>query len=210
VFSPDPKAADLREAAAPDRTRMIAVIALGAKMAKADGQVTADEVAAFREVFTVPPEDVKNVARVFNLAKKDVRGFEAYAQQMAKLFADDSQVLEDVMDGLFHIAKADGVLHDGEADYLMRVAAIFGFDEAGYNRIKARHFHDTADPYVVLGISRDWENAAIRKHYRKLVAENHPDRLIARGVPEEFIAIANEKLAAINAAYDQIEKERGL
>lgn len=188
----------------------IGVIALGAKMAKADGVVTRDEVDAFRQVFQVPPEEIKNVARVFDLAKRDVAGFDAYAKQMADLFAGNSEVLEDVLDGLFHIAKADGVIHPDEATYLEEVARIFGFDEGGFARIRARHLGpDKGDPYLVLGVSRDDSDDQIKQAYRRLVAENHPDKAIARGVPEELIAIANEKLAAINAAYDQIEKERG-
>ena len=188
----------------------IGVIALSAKMAKADGVVTEDEISAFREVFHVPQQDVKNVARVFNLAKQDVRGYEAYAIQLKDLFKDDPVVLEDVLDGLFHIAKADGIMHEAESGYLESVAMYFGFSEADYGRIRARHVTDHADPYVILGIDRSMSNEAIKAHYRKLVSENHPDRLIARGVPEEFVTIATEKIAAINAAYDQIEKERGI
>lgn len=188
----------------------IGVIALGAKMAKADGVVTDDEILAFREVFKVAPEDLGGVARIFNLAKQDVRGYEAYAIQLRELFHDDPMVLEDVMDGLFHIAKADGVVKDGEADYLQSVASYFGISQADYGRIRSRHVHDEADPYTVLGIERSMSDKEIKAHYRKLVAENHPDSLIARGVPEEFIKIATDKVAAINAAFDQIEKERGL
>lgn len=208
----------LREAPADeqagDATKQIAftigVIVLGAKMAKADGVVTQDEISAFREVFHVAPEDMRNVARVFNMAKQDVAGYEAYAIQLKDLFQDDPAVLEDVLDGLFHIAKADGIVHEAEAGYLESVAMYFGFSEADYGRIRARHVEDKSDPYVVLGVDRSMSTDTIKAQYRKLVAENHPDRLMARGVPEEFIAIATEKVAAINAAYDQIEKERGV
>jgi len=189
----------------------IGVIALGAKMAKADGVVTRDEVAAFRQVFQVPRDEVKNVARVFDLAKQDVAGFEAYAKQLETLFSGNKEVLEDVIDGLFHIAKADGVIHPAEAAYLEDVARIFGFGTLEFARIKARHLGpDKGDPYLVLGVGHDASDDEVKRAYRKLVAENHPDKAMARGVPEEFIAIATEKLAAINAAYDQISKERGL
>jgi DnaJ like chaperone protein len=129
---------------------------------------------------------------------------------MKSLFAGQPEVLEDVLGGLFHIAKADGVIHPKELEYLQQVAKIFGFEEADFDRIRARHIGpDAGDPYVVLGIERTASDDEIKKAYRKLVAENHPDKVIARGVPEEFVAIATEKLAAINAAYDRIEKERG-
>lgn len=189
----------------------IGVIALGAKMAKADGRVTKDEVSAFREVFRVPPGEMDNVARVFNLAKQDVAGYEAYAGQLAQLFGPHSEILEDVIDGLFHIAKADGVVHSAELAYLEQVARRFGFAGADFERIKARHMPpDEGDPYVVLGTHRDVTDVEVKRIYRKLVRENHPDRMIARGVPEEFVDIANERLAGINVAYDRIQAERGL
>ncbi|NHX28199.1 molecular chaperone DjiA, partial [Escherichia coli] len=92
----------------------IAVIALGAKMAKADGRVTRDEVTAFREVFTIPPSETENAARVFNLARQDVAGFEEYAQRIARMFNEDDAPLTDLLEGLFHIAIADGEYHPAE------------------------------------------------------------------------------------------------
>jgi len=187
----------------------IGIIALSAKMAKADGVVTRDEIAAFKQIFKVPAEDSKNVGRLFDRAKQSVAGFEAYAGQLAGLFNGRLEVLEDVVDGLFHIAKADGVLHPAELSYLEEVATIFGFSANDFLRIKSRHMEmGKRDPYVTLGVSRDETSETIKHAYRKLVAENHPDKLIARGVPEEAIVIANEKLAAINSAYDEIVKER--
>jgi len=180
-------------------------------MAKADGVVTRDEITAFRQIFKVPPEDSKNVGRLFDRAKQSVAGFEAYAGQLAGLFNGRLEVLEDVVDGLFHIAKADGVLHPSELSYLENVATIFGFSSDDFIRIKARHMElDQRDPYVTLGVSREESAEYIKHTYRKLVAANHPDKLMARGVPEEAIMIATEKLAAINSAYDVIVKERGI
>jgi DnaJ like chaperone protein len=198
-----------------DATQQIAftigVIALGAKMAKADGVVTADEVQAFKEVFQVPPEEMKNVGRVFDLARKDARGYEVYARQIAGLFDGKPRVLEDLLDGLFHIAKADNVIHPAELSYLESVAQIFGFDGNEFARIKEAHLGpDRADPYQVLGVSRGAADDNIKKTYRRLIREHHPDTLIAQGVPEEFVRVANDKLAAINVAYDRIAKERGL
>ncbi len=189
----------------------IGVIALGAKMAKADGVVTKDEVNAFKEVFKVPEGEMKNVARVFNLAKQDVAGYEAYAEQLASMFKDNRQLLEDVLEGLFHIAKADEVVHPTEEQYLAEVAKRFGFSETEFKYIQARHVaSNKRNPYDVLGVTPDISNDELKSRYRKLVAENHPDKLIARGVPEEFISIATEKIAAINEAYDSIAAERGM
>ncbi len=189
----------------------VGVIALGAKMAKADGVVTKDEVNAFKEVFKVPDGEMKNVARVFNLAKQDVAGYEAYAEQLASMFKGDRKLLEDVLEGLFHIAKADESVHPKEEAFLHQVARRFGLSDTEFNYIKARHVRaEKRNPYDVLGISPEISNEELKSHYRKLAAENHPDRLLARGVPKEFISIATEKVAAINDAYKEITKERGM
>ncbi|MEE8258631.1 MAG: TerB family tellurite resistance protein [Sphingomonadales bacterium] len=202
------------EGIAPQATKQITftigVIALSAKMAKADGHVTRDEVEAFKKIFRIPPHEVKNVGRIFDMAKKDSAGYEAYARQIAALFKDSPAVLEDLMGALFHIAMADGVFHPAEEEFLKNVARIFGYGGARYDHIKAQHLRGGAeDPYTVLGVSPDISDAGLKKAYRTLIKEHHPDKLIAKGLPEEFIEIANEKLAAINAAYDRIEKERG-
>ena len=214
TFDRNRNAAEKKESAGEpeeDVAFTIGVIALGAKMAKADGVVTKDEIDAFKQVFVIAPEDLSSVSKVFNLAKRDVAGYDAYARQLKSLFKDKPEALEDVMDGLFHIAKADNVIADTEMEYLMSVAEIFGFNEDDFARIKARHMEpEKTDPYVVLGLEREATNDEVRRAYRRLVRDNHPDKLIARGVPEEAIEIANHKVAAINAAYDQIEKERGL
>jgi len=187
----------------------VGVIALGAKMAKADGFVTRDEIEAFKEVFKVPPGEEHNVGRLFNLAKQDVAGFELYARQLNRLFHDNRQLLTDVMDGLFHIAVADGRLHPSEERFLAEVAKEFGFTDQDFLRIKGRHFKcEMYDPYNILHASPKASDAELRVQYHKLVAENHPDMLIARGVPAEFVDIATKKLAAINAAYEEIRASR--
>ena len=186
----------------------IGVIALGAKMAKADGVVSQAEVAAFKQVFTVRDEELNNVARVFNLAKQDVAGYDAYARRLARLFKDKPEVLETVLDGLFHISKADEVVHPAELDYLHSVADIFGMSEECFQRIKARHLIEDLNPYMVLGIGPDASNDEIKDWYRKLVREIHPDKLVASGMPEEAVDLAGKSLATINAAYDQISRER--
>ncbi len=189
----------------------VAVIVLGAKMAKADGTVTRAEIKAFKEVFRIPPEEMKNVGRIFDMAKKDARGFEPYAKQVAWLFRNEPAVLEELLAGLFHIARADGDVHPAELDYLRRVGEIFGLDTRSFERVRATFDGpDRSDPYEVLGIGRGAGNDEIKKAYRKLIRENHPDTLVAQGMPEEFVRVANQRMAAINAAYDEIEKQRGI
>jgi len=187
----------------------VGVIALGAKMAKADGIVTRDEVTAFKEVFKVPEGEMKNLSRIFDLAKQDVVGYEAYAEQLASMLKGNRKLLDDVLEGLFHIAKADGVFDPREEQFLAEVAKRFGFTDAEFSYIKARHAAPTKrNPYDVLGAKPSMGNDELKSHYRKLVVENHPDKLMARGVPKEFIVIATEKIAAINEAYTQIANDQ--
>ncbi|MCF4166408.1 TerB family tellurite resistance protein [Zavarzinia compransoris] len=198
-----------------EQTRRVAFsvgfIVLGAKMAKADGRVTRDEIDAFRQVFHVPESEMGHVARIFDRAKADAAGFEPYAAQIKAIMGDDMPVLEELLDALFHIAKADAVIHQAELDYLEAVAAIFGFTDSEFAAIRAGHLGpDRSDPYTILGVSREADDAALKSAYRKLVREHHPDLLIAKGMPEEFVEVATQRLAKINAAWDQISKERGI
>lgn len=198
-----------------DATKSIAftigVVVLGAKMAKADGVVSKAEISAFKEVFRVPPHEVKNVARVFDQARKDSRGFEPYARQIAGMFPRDPAVLEELLYCLTFIARADGELEAAEKQYLRAVSDIFGLDQAAFERVTAiRAGPDEADPYQILGVARSISDDDLKTAYRQLVRENHPDRLVAQGMPEEFVEVANQKLAAINAAYDKVAAQRGL
>jgi DnaJ like chaperone protein len=204
----------------PTETRRIAfataVIVLGAKLAKVDGVVTRDEIQAFKRVFRIDDREVGDVARIYNQAKTSARGFEPYARQISALFGNDPFLLEELLVGLFEVARADGELNPAEVDFLRRVAAIFGFNIGSFEQIRAR-FSATArnmsgadDAYAVLGLTRSASDDEIKQTYRKLVREHHPDRLVAKGMPEEFVDRANKTLAAINAAYDRIEKERNL
>lgn len=186
----------------------IAVIALSAKMAKADGQVTRDEVTAFRQVFHIPPSEERAAARVFNLAREDVAGFEEYAARIARMFRGRGRgeaVLSDLLGGLFHIATADGAYHPAEDAFLARVAEIFGLSEPAFRRIRAAYVADAApDPYTVLGVSPEMSLDDIRTAWRAAVRTTHPDRMMARGVPEEAMRLAERRLIAINRAWEEI------
>lgn len=201
-----------RGIAAPEKgvTFTIGVIALAAKMARADGVVVPIEVETFRRVFAFAPEQERNVTRVFDLAKQDVAGYEAYADQIAGVLKDDRKLLQNVLEGLMLVAIADGVVHPREDAFLATVAERFGFSEAQYRLFRARFIKDVDSPYAVLRMEPDATNEQIKARYRQLVLDNHPDRLMGRGVPPEFVALAHRKLAAINAAYDAIAEERGL
>lgn len=183
----------------------IAVIALGAKMAKADGQVTRDEVTAFREVFQIAQEDEADAARVFDMARTDVAGYQDYARKIARMFSDDSTTYCDLMEGLFHIAMADGFYHPNENQFLEEVSRIFGQTDAQFLALRARFVPDAPhDPYTVLGVAHDLPLPEIRKVWRQLVRETHPDAMMARGVPEEAVRLAEKKMIDINRAWDEI------
>jgi DnaJ like chaperone protein len=186
------------------------LVALAAKMAKSDGVVVRHEVEAFERIVEVPDSEHGRVKRLFDLAKGTTDGFESYAQQLADLLRDEPNLLEDVLDGLFHIAKADGAVHDAEFAYLRRVSDLFGFEERDFDRIAARHVRRADDPYLILGAERSMKDDELKRHYRRVVAENHPDREIARGLPPEAVRIATERLVVINAAWERIAAERGL
>jgi DnaJ like chaperone protein len=194
----------------------IAVIALGAKMAKADGAVTDTEIRAFHQIFKAPPEERANVDFFFDLARRSTTGAETYARQAAKLLDGHKLVLEDLLGALFHIAKADGTFAPGEDAYLRRIAKIFGFSEIEYRRIRAFHLGAETgtevedDPYLILGLPETSTADEVKARWRHLVRENHPDRAMAQGLPAEFISIATAKLARINAAYEKLRDKPGV
>ena len=191
----------------PERTIgfTIAVIALGAKMAKADGLVTRDEVTAFRQVFHIPASETQNAARVFDLARKDVAGFNLYAARIRDMFGAGHQALVDLLEGLFYIAVADGKYHPNENVFLEEVARIFGVQSRDFVNMRARFVPDeNPDPYCVLGIEPTADAETVRQAWRALVREYHPDRMIARGVPEEAMKLAEKRLIQANWAYEEI------
>lgn len=191
----------------PERTVAftIGVIALGAKLAKADGQVTRNEVAAFRTVFTIPPDEEEHAARVFNLARQDVAGFDAYARKIAAMFPPGDPVLRDLMEGLFRVAVADHDFHPREEEFLRQVAGIFGLPDSCFRAMVARFAPDAADPHTILELPPDATLAQARAAFRRLVRATHPDVLRARGVPDEGLGVAEERLKALNRAWEAVQ-----
>jgi DnaJ like chaperone protein len=198
-----------------DQLFAICVVVLSAKLAKSDGTVKREEVDAFKRQFRIPPQSVRDIGRLFDRARDSSDGFESYATQLGDAFADNRGVLEDVLAALFVIARADGAVNGREQDFLRRTHLAFGLDQAAWDRAvgtapRQPAFDDGPDAYAVLGVSRNTSPEDIRATWKRLMRENHPDSLAARGVPAEFIARANEKVARINAAWDRIKRERGL
>jgi len=187
----------------------LSIIILSAKIAKSDGVVTKDEIQAFREKFKIPKEELSQVSKIFNEAKKNTYGFKKIADQVGNLFSDNKLLLEELLNNLFYIAEADGTVSVNEIDFLKSVAKSFNLSESDFQRI----FHSRlkikeSDPFKVLGVDREDSNEIIRKKWIKLSKEHHPDFLIAKGMPQEFIDQSNKELSSINQAYDKIKKIR--
>lgn len=192
----------------------IGVVVIAAKLAKADGPVKRAEIDAFKQVFQVPPENLADVARLFDQARDSAEGWEPFATKLGEAFADNKAMLEEVLAALVFIARADGPIVTSEGAILRGVHRAFGLDRAAWERAKAgvagRIAPAGPDPYTVFGLPRDASDEEVRQAWRKLMRENHPDTLAARGVPAEFVKRATEKVAEINAAWDRIKRERGL
>lgn len=186
-----------------------AVTALGAKLAKADGNAQAAEYDAFSEVFQPEPGSQGNIRRLYQLARQTTRGFESYARRLSKRYRNCPQLLEDVLDGLFYVATSDGVVTSDELAYLQRVSELFGQSPLTFRRVKATHLGAEAeDPYVVLGVDHDISDNDLRAAWKAQLSQAHPDRARARGLPQEFIEVAEAKAAAINAAFHEAMRER--
>ncbi len=186
-----------------------AVTALGAKLAKADGSADEAEYIAFSEVFQPGAGSEKNVQMLYDLARQTTRGYESYAKRLAKRYRGCPPLLEDVLDGLFHIAVSDGVVTTHELDYLETVSGLFGQSPLTFRRIKATHMGLAADdPYAILGLAPDASDSALKDARRRLLAECHPDTVRARGLPEEFVEVFNAKASTVNAAFDTAMDER--
>ena len=186
----------------------IGVIVLSAKMAKADGKVTKSEIKAFKEKVKVPDNEIKNVARLWDQAKKTTDGFEVYAKQISNLFEKNSSVLEELLNLLVIIAEADGKVTNPEKLYLKEVSNIFGFSEQDFERICSSTINKVTDPYQTLGVSKDTPLEEIKNKWKKLAIKHHPDRLIAQGIPQDIIETNTYRLKEINNAWDLIRNKK--
>ena len=186
----------------------IGVIVLSAKMAKADGKVTEDEIRAFKEKINIPDNEIKNVAKLWDQAKKTTDGFQIYARQIANLLEKNSSVLEELLKLLIIIALADGKITIPEIKYLKEVGNIFGFSEDDFERIYSSKSGVSSDPYQILGVSRDASIDEIEQKWKQLAINHHPDRLISQGIPEDLIHKSTSRLKEINNAWDTIQNKR--
>jgi len=188
----------------------LSVIILSAKIAKADGQVTKDEIYAFKEKFRISDDEMPEVGKIFNEAKKSTEGYKEIANQVGLLFVDNKILLEELLNNLFYIAESDGDTSINEIKILKSISDSFGLSENNFQRIfHSRLNNKNSDPYKVLGVTRDDDISFIRKKWIILCKEHHPDNLVAKGLPQDFIDQANDELSSINLAYDKIKEQRG-
>lgn len=188
----------------------LCIIVLSAKIAKADGQVTKEEIYTFKEKFNIQAEEMSEVSKIFNEAKKSSFGFKNIADQVGNLFSDNKVLLEQLLNNLFYIAEADGLTSINELEVLKSISQSFHFNETDFQRIfHSRLNNKESDPYKILGVTREDSDNNIRKKWIELSKEHHPDYLIAKGMPKEFIKEANKELSSINLAYDKIKELRG-
>ncbi|PPR47128.1 MAG: Co-chaperone protein DjlA [Alphaproteobacteria bacterium MarineAlpha5_Bin9] len=187
------------------------IIVLSAKLAKSDGTVTKDEINAFKEKFKIPKDNINKVSRLFNEAKKSTYGYEKIAQQISYIFSDNKIILEELLNNLFYIAEADGNISKEEVLFLKNISNIFGFNDVTFERIyQYRLTNVNSDPFKTLGVKRSDSNETIRKAWLQIIKEHHPDNLISKGMPKEFIDQANKELSSVNNAYDKIKKLRNI
>ena len=187
----------------------ISLIILTAKLAKVDGNVSKEELIAIKEKLKIPEREIDQVGKIFNKAKEDSLGYEPYAKQIAQIYGRNSAVLDEVINILFYIAEADGKVTDSEINYIKNVSSIFGLNTNQFEGIReTRVGSHKQNPYVILGCNPNDDLQAIRKKYLQLSKEHHPDVLMSKGLPKELIEESEKKLAAINSAYDKIEKTK--
>ena len=200
----------LQQVIAPEQTRnvafTVAVIALSAKMARADGVVSRAEINAFRQKVDIPPKDIPQVARFWDLARQTQDGFQSYAKQTVSLFGERAPILEQLLELLFFIARSDSDITPAEWAYLQEVAYIFGYDDRQFEHMAEMYAHDDAQPHQILGLAKSADKQTIRNRWKELVRDHHPDQLIAKGMPAEFIEAATDRLARINRAYELMMK----
>ena len=188
---------------------VISLIILTAKLAKVDGHVSKEELIAVKEKLKIPDNEIDQVGKIFNKAKEDSLGYEPYAQQISQIYRRNPAVLDEVINILFYIAEADGKVSDSEINYIKNISVIFGLSSNQFEGIReTRVGSNKQNPYVVLGCKPDDDLQTIRKKYLKLSKEHHPDVLMSKGLPKELIEESEKKLAAINSAYDKIEKTK--
>ena len=190
------------------------VFAMLGKMAKVDGKVSQTEIkvveAFMRDHLRLNKQSRMFAVNIFNRAKNDPYPYIQYASEFARHFHDDTNMRMLLFEMLFQVAAADGVIHSAEEHLLRQTIRYLNISVHLFDELKAR-LTPTADPaYAVLGVSPDASDDEVKKAFRAKVMEYHPDKIVSKGLPEEFLKFAEEKFKEVNEAYDRIKDARGL
>ncbi len=208
---PGPRAGNPQEQA--QAAFFLSTFSMLAKMARADGRVSESEIALtrtfMRQELQLDPTAEQLAVRVFRAAKESPTPFEEFARQFYSLFHREAQMLHAMLDMLVRLAMADGELHPGERELLQQAAEIFGIGLEGFEQILGTQSEDFTRHYATLGLGPDASFEEVRSAYRKKVTEYHPDKVVAKGLPEEFVHFAETRFREIQEAYEAIRAKEG-
>ena len=195
---------------------LTAVISLAAKVAKADGAVSPEEVRSFdnflRDQLRMPADERRMAASIFNQARDSDIPAEDFARQIRTMLGHQPQRMRDIVSLLAQVAMADGRLHPDEERLIRSIAGELGLGSREYDEAMAM-FNPTANidaAYATLGVDPTATDIQVKKAYRKLAKEYHPDILASKGLSDDFQKFAEDKMKAINAAWGEVEQARGL
>jgi DnaJ like chaperone protein len=195
-------------------TFFVAAFSMIAKLAKADGRVSEEEIVAVENFMVydlnLDPASRRLATNIFHAAIESQDNFNDFAAQFYSLFRTQYQMLDLMIDILLRVSVADGTLSQSEEKLILSAVRIFNFSDEKYNKLKSRYIKDFEKYYAILECNRNDSNEQIKKQYRKLVSDYHPDKIASKGLPEEFTKFANDKFREIKEAYDMIKKERGI
>ncbi|OHD85682.1 TerB family tellurite resistance protein [Sulfuricurvum sp. RIFCSPLOWO2_12_FULL_43_24] len=201
-------------------------VALSAKVAKADGRVDELEAELVSNMFTdisalfPDPEATKKLLKeIFDEEKNAPHNLDLVAQALYKTLEKDVHKRQKMVEFLVNLTYIDGTLSQSEEDMLHRIAYHLGFSErdlkAMMERFGSYHRNSVKESsidqaYALLGVTAEATNDEVKKAYRALVREYHPDIIKSQGASEEYLKEATEKVQDINAAYEMIKKSRGI
>jgi DnaJ like chaperone protein len=195
-------------------TFFVAAFSMLAKLTKVDGQITKEEIDSIEKFMVydlnLSPESRRVAVNIFQTAIDSRESFQDFAAQFYKQFRYQPQILEFMIEILLRVSLADGALSEREEKLIRTATSMFNFSDQEYRQIKSRHVKDVEKFYAVLGSKSTDPDDQIKKQYRKLVMEYHPDTIASKGLPEEFIKFAEDKFREIHEAYEAIKKERGI
>jgi len=191
-----------------------AAFSMLAKICKIDGHITDKEINAvnmfMKQDLQLDLNSQQTAQNIFRQAVNSNESFDAFAMQFYSIFRTQPNIIELMIDVLLRVSSADGAISNDEEKMLLSATRIFNYSNSDYERLKSKYVKTTNKFYAILKCDENSSNEEIKKQYRKLVNEYHPDKIESKGLPEEFIKFANDKFKEIQEAYDTVKQERGL